>query len=147
MESVFSRFESYDFAADQRFRDGLKTLRGSAEGDKLRDAKLFFYNRFVEPIDRMSYKEWLSDPSRVNHRDDGKQDHSFRAGSLPGVGDEPTAGFSAEAETLQLSFAEVMRLVQEGKEVPGVKRLEVKASNQSPTPSQMGRVVKPWETS
>lgn len=45
MESVFSRFESYDFAADQRFQDGLKTLRGSAEGDKLRDMKLFFYNR------------------------------------------------------------------------------------------------------
>lgn len=45
MESVFSRFESYDFAADQRFQDGLKTLQGSAEGDKLRDMKLFFYNR------------------------------------------------------------------------------------------------------
>lgn len=45
MESVFSRFESYDFAADQRFQDGLKTLQGGAEGDKLRDVKLFFYNR------------------------------------------------------------------------------------------------------
>uniref|UniRef100_A0A3B3B8L9 Peroxisomal membrane protein PEX14-like KPWE domain-containing protein n=1 Tax=Oryzias melastigma TaxID=30732 RepID=A0A3B3B8L9_ORYME len=46
----------------------------------------------------------------------------------------------------QLSFAEVMRLVQEGKEVPGVTKVDVHASNQSPTPSQMERRQKPWET-
>lgn len=49
-------------------------------------------------------------------------------------------------ETKQLSFAEVMQLVQEGKEVPGVKKLDIRASNQSPTPSKMERPLKPWET-
>uniref|UniRef100_A0A3P8U2R8 Peroxisomal membrane protein PEX14-like KPWE domain-containing protein n=1 Tax=Amphiprion percula TaxID=161767 RepID=A0A3P8U2R8_AMPPE len=53
---------------------------------------------------------------------------------------------SAHAETQQLSFAEVMRLIQEGKEVPGVKKLDIQPSNQSPTPSQMVRILKPWET-
>lgn len=50
MESVFSRFESYDFAANQRFQDGLKTLPDSdisGDGTKLLDMKLFFYNRYV----------------------------------------------------------------------------------------------------
>uniref|UniRef100_A0A8C4NVG3 Peroxisomal membrane protein PEX14-like KPWE domain-containing protein n=1 Tax=Dicentrarchus labrax TaxID=13489 RepID=A0A8C4NVG3_DICLA len=47
----------------------------------------------------------------------------------------------------QLSFAEVMRLVQEGKEVPGATKLDIKPTNQSPTPSQMGRILKPWEIS
>uniref|UniRef100_A0A3B5AEJ9 Peroxisomal membrane protein PEX14-like KPWE domain-containing protein n=1 Tax=Stegastes partitus TaxID=144197 RepID=A0A3B5AEJ9_9TELE len=57
-----------------------------------------------------------------------------------------TAEASAHTETKQLSFAEVMRLIQEGKEVPGVKKLDIQPSNQSPTPSQMVRTLKPWET-
>uniref|UniRef100_A0A4W6EFS1 Peroxisomal membrane protein PEX14-like KPWE domain-containing protein n=1 Tax=Lates calcarifer TaxID=8187 RepID=A0A4W6EFS1_LATCA len=52
---------------------------------------------------------------------------------------------SAETEVKQLSFAEVMHLIQEGKEVPGAKKLDIKPSNQSPTPSQMERIRKPWE--
>lgn len=62
-----------------------------------------------------------------------------------GVSSHPAA--QASAEGTQLSFAEVMQLVQEGKEVPGVRKLEVKPSNQSPAPSQMERLQKPWETS
>lgn len=61
--------------------------------------------------------------------------------SHPGVSSNQTA------QATQLSFAEVMQLVQEGKEVPGVRKLEVKPSNQSPAPSQMERLQKPWETS
>uniref|UniRef100_A0A3Q1EH51 Peroxisomal membrane protein PEX14-like KPWE domain-containing protein n=1 Tax=Acanthochromis polyacanthus TaxID=80966 RepID=A0A3Q1EH51_9TELE len=38
---------------------------------------------------------------------------------------------SVHTETQQLSFAEVMRLIQEGKEVPGVKKLDIQPSNQS----------------
>lgn len=52
--------------------------------------------------------------------DEQQQEQNSVLDRLPGGGDEQTA----EAETTQLSFAEVMRLVQEGKEVPGVKRLE-----------------------
>lgn len=46
MDAVFSRFDSYDFDADQRFQDGLKTLK-SGDETKLLDMKLFFYNRYV----------------------------------------------------------------------------------------------------
>ena len=48
MESeVFSRFDSYDFEADRRFQDGLKTLNETnRDEDKLLDMKLFFYNRY-----------------------------------------------------------------------------------------------------
>uniref|UniRef100_A0A3B5M6J9 Peroxisomal membrane protein PEX14-like KPWE domain-containing protein n=1 Tax=Xiphophorus couchianus TaxID=32473 RepID=A0A3B5M6J9_9TELE len=50
---------------------------------------------------------------------------------------------SPPASLSQLSFAEVMQLVQEGKEVPGVTKPDVQPSNQCPTPSQMQRVQKP----
>lgn len=46
MDAVFSRFDSYDFEADERFQDGLKTLN-SRDETKLLDMKLFFYNRYV----------------------------------------------------------------------------------------------------
>lgn len=64
-----------------------------------------------------------------------------------GISKNQTAETSAETEETQLSFAEVMRLVQEGKEVPGATKLDVKPTNQSPTPSQMERILKPWEIS
>uniref|UniRef100_A0A3Q2XQ11 Peroxisomal membrane protein PEX14-like KPWE domain-containing protein n=1 Tax=Hippocampus comes TaxID=109280 RepID=A0A3Q2XQ11_HIPCM len=49
------------------------------------------------------------------------------------------------SQVKSLSFAEVMRLVQEGKDVPGVRKVDIQASNQSATPSQMERIRKPWE--
>lgn len=46
MESVFLRFDSYDFEADRRFQDGLKVLNeNNRDETKLLDMKLFFYNR------------------------------------------------------------------------------------------------------
>ena len=48
MESVFFRFQSYDFESDQKFQEGLKVLHESdkkKEESPLQDMKLFFYNR------------------------------------------------------------------------------------------------------
>uniref|UniRef100_A0A8C5E110 Peroxisomal membrane protein PEX14-like KPWE domain-containing protein n=1 Tax=Gouania willdenowi TaxID=441366 RepID=A0A8C5E110_GOUWI len=48
--------------------------------------------------------------------------------------------------TQRLSFSEVMKLVLDSQEVPGVKKPDVQPSNQSPTPPQRPRILKPWET-
>lgn len=61
------------------------------------------------------------------------------------ISKKQTTETSAETEPEQLSFAEVMRLIQEGKEVPGVRKLDIKPTNESPTPPQMERILKPWE--
>lgn len=66
--------------------------------------------------------------------------------AFPGAGRDQAAATTSE-EGDQLSFAEVMRLVQEGKEVPGVRKLDIKPTNQSPAPSRMERIQKPWEIS
>ncbi|CAB1455095.1 unnamed protein product [Pleuronectes platessa] len=146
MESVFFRFHSYDFESDQKFQEGLKVLHESnskREKSQLQDMKLFFYNRFVEPIDRASYKQWSSaSPPPVTQTEQ----------ETPSVSDSDLSNnqvvqTSAGSEVSQLSFAEVMRLIQEGKEVPGAKQLDIKPCNQSATPSQMERRLKPWETS
>ncbi|XP_031591728.1 uncharacterized protein C6orf226 homolog [Oreochromis aureus] len=139
MELVFTRFDSFDFEADQRFVDGLKSVNRT-ETDLL-DLKLFFYNRFVEPIDRTGYKQWSSS-SCVRGCPDEELDRTASSHS----DSELKAETSEPTETKQLSFAEVMRLVQEGKEVPGVTKVDIQPSNQNPTPSRMERMLKPWET-
>ncbi|CAN9515440.1 unnamed protein product [Ophioblennius macclurei] len=143
MESVYLRFESYDFDADQRFVDGLKSLKkpDSRREEEL-DLKLYFYNRFVEPIDRSSYKQQKASSPCVAEQPEQRTSSQL---DVEGSGD-PTEDASAQTQTEQLSFAEVMRLIQEGKEVPGVTKLDVQPCNQSPTPSRMTRISKPWET-
>lgn len=136
MESVFSRFDSYNFEADERFVDGLKTV-SCRDLTELLNLKLFFYNRFVEPIEQQSYKRWIS--SSCNQQQD------LTLQSQPVFKDQTTET-TGDTETKQLSFAEVMQLVQEGKEVPGVVKPDIQPSNRSPTPSRMQRVQKPWET-
>ncbi|KAI3357477.1 hypothetical protein L3Q82_015892 [Scortum barcoo] len=139
MESVFCRFDSFDFESDLRFQEGLKTLQennnNSREETKVLDMKLFFYNRFVEPIDRTAYKQWSSAPRPVPQTDQRT------------LSDSDASENQTETEETQLSFAEVMRLVQEGKEVPGATTVDVRPTNQNPTPSQMERILKPWEIS
>lgn len=98
-------------------------------------------HRFVEPIDRAGYKQWSSSSGMrgcpVEKLDQTASSHSDS---------ELTAETSEPTETKQLSFAEVMQLVQEGKEVPGVTKVDIEPSNQNPTPSTMERMLKPWET-
>lgn len=149
MESVFSRFDSYAFDSDRRFQDGVKTLNigNNKDEKKLLDMKLFFYNRFVEPIDQTSYKQWSSASPGGTQADCSAEQQNLRTLLDSDVGENQTSETPAETETTQLSFAEVMKLVQEGKEVPGAKKLDIKPTNQSPTPAQMDRLLKPWEIS
>ncbi|KAG7519203.1 hypothetical protein JOB18_003874 [Solea senegalensis] len=149
-ECVYLRFDSYDFDSDQRFKDGLKILHhnnNNSDGNRLKDMKLFFYNRFVEPIDQSGYKQWSSASPPLTQMDSRvqQQDQETPSERDCETSKNQASETSAETEVTQLSFAEVMRLIQEGKEVPGAIKLDIKPSNQSATPSQMERILKPWE--
>uniref|UniRef100_A0A8D2LFR4 Peroxisomal membrane protein PEX14-like KPWE domain-containing protein n=1 Tax=Varanus komodoensis TaxID=61221 RepID=A0A8D2LFR4_VARKO len=43
-----------------------------------------------------------------------------------------------------LPFSEIFRLVQAGQDIPGLQKLNITATNGSPTPSQMTRKPKTW---
>lgn len=47
MESVYDRFNSYDFESDANFQRGLRNIREKAVEHMLK-LKLFYYNRFVK---------------------------------------------------------------------------------------------------
>lgn len=109
--------------------------------------KLSVITRFVEPIDRTAYKQWSSAFSHDTQMDYSvdQQNQETLSDSHCDVSNNLSTETSADTGAAQLSFAEVMLLVQEGKDVPGVTKVDIQPSNQSPTPSQMGRILKPWE--
>ncbi|KAJ8016826.1 hypothetical protein DPEC_G00011390 [Dallia pectoralis] len=153
MDAVYIRFDSYDFDGDPNFQSGLKNLQASSEEIVL-GIKLFFYNRFVEPIDLDGYKQrhlrstaHSSTSSMVDNIEQlEKFDHLTIADSDSGVCESPSCGTSLNTDA-PISFEDVICLVQAGEEVPGLSKLDIKPNNHTPTPSQMERRLKPWEKS
>lgn len=152
---VYTRFDSYDFGGDKDFQKGLICLQTSSNNaDKILDMKLFFYNRFVEPIDPLGYKRWHSGSAYslpdTASKDDGVE-HLERLDLLAITelpSDQSTNnihGSSIDTGPPQLSFEEVIRLIKAGEEVPGLVKLDIKPTDQIPTASQMERRLKPWE--
>ncbi|KAL4630652.1 hypothetical protein GN956_G15935 [Arapaima gigas] len=161
MESVYRRFESFDFDANTAFRCGLRAARVSGENrDELLKMKIFFYNRFVEPITLKGYQHWLF--SQRSHGDTvlqpgdgcGQLVTDSQEGILgPGEsglipGQQPAhAELEPRAPAAPLSFAEILRLIQAGEEIPGLEHPEVQPCHMPPTTSSMNRRPKPWEKS
>ncbi|KAK3539931.1 hypothetical protein QTP70_019564 [Hemibagrus guttatus] len=147
MESLYRRFDSYDFSSDARFQDGLKKINTPASKDDLLKLKIFFYNRFVEPIHLSGYKEWCALPDRSHQ----VAEEMRRVQDDTGTSDSEKVILSQIdmeadlAQNTQLSFAEVFRMIQAGEEIPGLQKLDIKPCNRLPTSSQMTRKLKPWE--
>ncbi|XP_067856517.1 uncharacterized protein [Heptranchias perlo] len=72
-EAKYRQFRSYNFAADPAFQRGLVQLGEAARGseERLLKAKIYYYSRFISPIDPEGYKGWLSsqmiEPSNLNN--------------------------------------------------------------------------------
>uniref|UniRef100_A0A8C5SWA7 Peroxisomal membrane protein PEX14-like KPWE domain-containing protein n=1 Tax=Laticauda laticaudata TaxID=8630 RepID=A0A8C5SWA7_LATLA len=49
------------------------------------------------------------------------------------------------APDTSVSFSEMLHLIQTGQDIPGLQKLNISATNGSPTPSQMTQKPKPWE--
>lgn len=151
MEYVYTKFESYDFEGDDKFNNGLKTLQTSGDSIKTLDIRLFFYNRFVEPIDSEGYKVWRERSTVAEKQTslicDTDQLQNFKHLAITDsncVNIASTIDGTTNTDA-PLSFAEVMRLVEAGEEIPGLSKIYIKPSNESPTPSQLVRRLKPWE--
>lgn len=108
---------------------------------------LFFHSRFVEPIHLNGYKEWCA----LSARSHQVAEEMRRVQDDAGTSDSEKVLLSQtdmeadSAQDAQLSFAEVFRMIQAGKEIPGLQKLDIKPCNQLPTSSQMTRKLKPWE--
>ncbi|CAL8250323.1 unnamed protein product [Arctogadus glacialis] len=109
MEEVYQRFNSYDFETDERFLNGLLLVDGSSTGGHGApglEMKLFYYNRFVEPIDSAGFKQRSGgDPREVETQ------NAILSRSVPGPSrsdsdEETSRNDSEETEAKILSFKE-----------------------------------------
>ncbi|XP_017577920.1 uncharacterized protein LOC108442406 [Pygocentrus nattereri] len=152
MDSPYRRFNSYDFESDARFQDGLKKVPNK---DSL-ELKIFYYNRFIEPVDLIGFQEWRDGQQDLQTASSGDttvtmdtscvKDNLWQGSNS--CGSEERTQSNKELVPEQggpLSFAEVFRMIQAGEEIPGLQKLDIKPSNQQPTVSQMLRKLKPWE--
>ncbi|XP_048405699.1 uncharacterized protein LOC125461225 [Stegostoma tigrinum] len=62
MEAECRRFHGYQFETDDVFQRGLAQLGEAVwcSEERLLEAKIYYYCRFIGPIDLESYKRWLS---------------------------------------------------------------------------------------
>nr|XP_025846996.1 uncharacterized protein C6orf226 homolog [Vulpes vulpes] len=65
-----------------------------------------------------------------------------RSGGRSGLGCGPAPAESASAS---VSLAQLVQLVQQGRELPGLERRHIAATHGEPTASQLPRRPKPWE--
>ncbi|KAJ8360939.1 hypothetical protein SKAU_G00174640 [Synaphobranchus kaupii] len=85
MEDVYVGFESYNFNEDTNYLNGLKHLRLTDESyDRILKLKIFYYNRFVRPIDLEGYLQWFAchKAHRTQTRDDGILELKDKYGKL-----------------------------------------------------------------
>ncbi|KAJ8258480.1 hypothetical protein COCON_G00174920 [Conger conger] len=69
MEGVYAGFELYNFNEDPKYQDGLKRLRLTDENlDHILKLKIFYYNRYVRPIELEGYLQWVA-----SHKDNQTQ--------------------------------------------------------------------------
>ncbi|KAJ1643231.1 hypothetical protein J3B02_000311 [Coemansia erecta] len=113
----FTSFEAYDFDSDATFQKGLDSIPDNTNPQVLDRAKLFYYSQAVEAIDQQQYTLWKQT------RDDKR---AFTPPSVP--------------------FAEVVRMISQGEQVPGIRRIPEKLNEQTPSISTLKAPPKPWET-
>ncbi|KAJ3586412.1 hypothetical protein NHX12_012810 [Muraenolepis orangiensis] len=98
--------------------------------------------RCIEPIDSARYTQWSCGDREIECAVEPHNEVLLSSES-----DRAVRGQAGEGPEEGLSFTEVIRLVQAGQSVPGLgTHVDITPSNQKPTPSQMERVLKPWES-
>lgn len=189
MECDYEAFDNYPFDKDERFQHGFQKLERNMQLEEKLRAKVFYYNKFVKPVDLEGYKRWVSF-KRVDFEDlemkpdlicerlqqqetvnticvNTKQKMELevksstevhRSTELPDEQRDDIVEVRSDStccreerltETIKtecsLSFSEILHIIETGQEIPGLQKLSIIPTNQSPTVSHMLPKPKPWD--
>ncbi|XP_066273605.1 uncharacterized protein [Branchiostoma lanceolatum] len=166
---VYMAFYRYDFENDQRFQDGFRKILSaekSNQDEEILRAKVFYFNKFYRPgtghscIDVDGFRTWLDtmQPKGLECRppeDSGETKHDTSDAEVKcdsddvqteaGAGNAAGTAESSGHPSYPTSFSDIVHCVQEGKEIPGIEKLDVQPINCEPTLSTQSRPPKPWE--
>ncbi|XP_035667580.1 uncharacterized protein LOC118410155 [Branchiostoma floridae] len=167
---IYMDFYRYDFEHDQRFQDGFRkslSAENTIQGEEFLRAKVFYFNKFCRRgtrdcihvdgfkkwLDAMQQKEFTAglgyqrpEGSPETKEDTSDAEVKFGLEDQTEVASANTTG-TAESSTSSYptSFSDIIHCVQEGKEIPGIEKLDVQPINCEPTLSTQTRPPKPWE--
>ncbi|KAF4344044.1 hypothetical protein FBEOM_2020 [Fusarium beomiforme] len=173
--AIFTAFDTYPWAKDKNFMSGLYAILGepgqqnaqASLADMAIHARIFYYaQRIGVNIEFSAYKEWLS--SNPDHQapdvlpEEYRQRDEANASSAPVLDWQKAApkadlyvdrkaaaaqSGSKDQPSYPMGFAEMIKLIQEGKPVPGIRRIPNTVVRDPAVKPVGARAVprKPWE--
>jgi len=60
--------------------------------------------------------------------------------------DETSPVADGDSPDISLTFSDVIKLIQNGKPIPGIKKIDIQPTETDPSPSVLERKAKPWES-
>ncbi|CAG8587567.1 24332_t:CDS:2 [Dentiscutata erythropus] len=138
-QTVFIKFEQYDFDKDQNFQAGLPSILASHQNkpqeelDKLQEkAKWFYFSKVVQKFDYNEYLAWKSNKSSAfgssKNQNTSRQD----------VTTDETPQYSR-------TFQQVVEMIRNNQPIPGIKAIPDKINSGTPSTSTIKPRPKPWE--
>ncbi|KAK9441926.1 uncharacterized protein G6M90_00g049240 [Metarhizium brunneum] len=169
-ESIFQAFDAYPWTKDTMFLSGLSAILGPPDtpgspSDMAVHARIFYYaQRIGVQIDFAQYKDWLS--RHPGHTPPQVLPEEYRSPSAPSPSEPPlpwqqaapkadlyvdrkaaAENATGDQPSYPMGFAEMLKLLQEGKPIPGIKQIPntvVRDPSVKPVGSRAAP-KKPWE--
>ncbi|EGF83070.1 hypothetical protein BATDEDRAFT_85737 [Batrachochytrium dendrobatidis JAM81] len=151
---VFEQFLSYDFEKDERFTQGLQQAMGSVTTQvqdqmKLEQAKVFYFSKFIAPLDYAAYKKWQAATAREAQT---RLDSTLAQGHLKQskeclVEESDTTVDGETSHDLNettLTFQEISERVARGEPIPGIRSIPDTVHEHRSKPALLP-LKKPWE--
>ncbi|KAK2871609.1 hypothetical protein FQN49_003012 [Arthroderma sp. PD_2] len=161
---IYQKLSSYSFTADPEFKLGLAVILGqpgtpatdeqiNRTDDLVLKAKCFYFSKkfsIQPPIDYLSYKQWLQQPSQPQVEENTSPSNVDASTTAPESTSTPTAQdvskSGEEQPAYPSSFARIVELITTGQPIPGIQQIPDTVLTGQETVSTAQRRRKPWET-
>ncbi|KAF9310749.1 hypothetical protein BG003_008151 [Podila horticola] len=149
-EQIYAQFESYNFDNDATFQTGLKSILDNNQGktekeqeDAVRNAKFFYFSRFVRNFDYQQYLTWRAGRSGSAQETQEIKEEQRTTETAPAQEEESS---STDANpSYPKSFQEICELIASGKPIPGIRQIPNNLAEGTPSAPKLAPKPKPWE--
>ncbi|KAF9954445.1 hypothetical protein BGZ72_004582 [Mortierella alpina] len=162
-QSIFEKFESYDFEGDATFQNGLKSIVNGNQDkpereqqEAIQNAKYFYFSRFVQNFDNRQYQAWRaqqpaapgstsesSDVTREGHESQHDQLSTHDTADMTAA--TPSTTSAGADPSYPKSFQEICELIASGKPIPGIRQIPNNLAEGTPSEAKLAPKLKPWQ--
>ncbi|KAG0018882.1 hypothetical protein BGZ81_010032 [Podila clonocystis] len=150
-EQIYAQFESYNFDNDTTFQTGLKSILDKNLGktekeqeDAVRNAKFFYFSRFVHNFDYQQYLAWRAAGGSGITQGTHEIKEDQRSTETAPVQEAESSSSDANP-SYPKSFQEICELIASGKPIPGIRQIPNNLAEGTPSAPKLAPKPKPWE--